>query len=101
MTTRERALLRGYANAVEPVLFIGKDGVTDAVVRSAWDALEARELIKVTVQRGSPYESTRAACDALCERTHADPVQCIGHRFVVYRAARENPELLKRLTAEA
>jgi len=94
LTSLQRAKLRSLANTMDPVLSIGKEGVTDTVVKQAWDALEARELIKVSVQRGSPYPSTREACAALCGRTHAEPVQCIGFKFVVYRPARENPQLL-------
>ena len=42
-------------NTMEPVLQIGKDGITDNLVKQCWDALEARELIKVTVQKNAPY----------------------------------------------
>lgn len=51
MTSKERAYLRSMANTMDPVLYIGKEGVTQGVVQQAWDALEARELIKVAVQR--------------------------------------------------
>ena len=95
MTSKERAYLRGLANAMDPILHIGKEGITQAVVRQAWDALEARELIKVAVQRNAPYDTARAACDALCEQTHAQGVQCVGSRFVIYRRAREAPHLLE------
>ena len=62
MTTKQRAALRAMCNTMEPVLHIGKDGITDNLVKQCWDALEARELIKVTVQRNAPFESTREAC---------------------------------------
>ena len=90
ITSKQRAYLRRLANAIEPVLHIGKDGVTDNVAKQAWDALEARELIKATVQNGSPFSNTREACESLCEKVHAVAVQCIGKRFTIYRASR-NP----------
>ena len=93
MTTRQRAKLRAMCNTIEPVLHIGKDGITDNLVKQCWDALEARELIKVTLQRGAPYASAREACDALCARVHAEPVQTIGNRFCIYRQARENSRI--------
>ena len=80
MTTKQRAKLRAMCNTLEPVLHIGKDGITDNLVKQCWDVLEARELIKVTVQRNAPFDSAREACDALCERVHAEPVQTIGSR---------------------
>ena len=93
MTTKQRAALRAMCNTMEPVLHIGKDGINDNLVKQCWDALEARELIKVTVQRTAPFASTREACDALCARVHADPVQTIGNRFSIYRQARENSKI--------
>ena len=93
MTTKQRAALRAMCNTMEPVLHIGKDGITDNLVKQCWDALEARELIKVTVQKGAPFGSTREACDELCARVHADPVQTIGNRFSIYRQARENSKI--------
>lgn len=94
MTSKQRAYLRSMANTMEPILHIGKEGITRQVVQQAWDALEARELMKVTVQRNAPYDSARDVCAALCEKTHAEPVQCIGSKFVIYRRAREEPHIL-------
>ena len=93
MTTKQRAALRSMCNTMEPVLHIGKDGITDNLVKQCWDALEARELIKVTVQKNAPFDSTREACAELCERVHAEPVQTIGSRFCIYRQARENSHI--------
>ncbi len=93
MTTKQRAALRSMGAVMEPVLHIGKEGITPTVIKQCWDALEARELIKVQVQRNAPYGQTREACDELCERVHAEPVQVIGNRFVIYREAREDSRI--------
>ena len=71
-------------------LYIGKEGITEGTVKEAWDALEARELIKCSVQRGCPL-TAREACQELCDQVHAAPVQCIGNKFSIYRESRENP----------
>ncbi len=92
MTTKQRAALRSMANTMEPILHIGKDGINDNLVKQAWDALEARELIKATVLQNAPL-TAREACDELCERVHADPVQVIGSKFVIYRKARKNSKI--------
>ena len=89
MTTKQRAILRGMGSVLEPVLHIGKDGINDNLVKQCWDALEARELI---VQQNAPFKA-REACEALCERVHAEPVQVIGRKFVIYRQARENSKI--------
>jgi len=92
MTTKQRSILRSMAAMMEPVLQIGKDGIGENTVKQCWDVLEARELIKVTVLRNSEY-SAREACEELCERTHAEPVQVIGNRFVIYRQARKDSKI--------
>ena len=92
MTTKQRAALRSMGVTLEPILHIGKDGISDNLVKQCWDALEARELIKVSVQRNAPYE-TREACELLCEKVHAESVQIIGSKFVIYRQARENSKI--------
>ena len=92
MTTKQRAKLRAMCNELEPVLHIGKDGITDNLAKQCWDTLEARELIKVSVQKNAPY-TAREACDELCERVHADPVQTIGSKFSIYRQARKDSKI--------
>ena len=92
MTTKQRAALRAMANPMEAILHIGKDGITDNLAKQAWDALEARELIKVSVQKGAPMDA-REACTELCEKVHCEAVQVIGSRFVVYRKARVDSKI--------
>ena len=93
MTGKQRAMLRGMANTLETILYIGKDGITDNTIKEAYDALEARELIKGCVQQGCPLDA-REALQELCEKTQAEPIQHIGRRFVLYRASRENPRIV-------
>ena len=93
MTSKQRAYLRSMANTLETILYVGKDGVTPGTVKEAFDALEARELIKGCVQQGAPL-SAREALDSLCAQVGAEPVQCIGRRFVLYKPSRENPRIV-------
>ena len=93
LTSKQRANLRSMANTMENILYIGKDGITENTVKEAYDALEARELIKCTVQQGAPV-TARQALDELCQRTGAEPIQCIGRRFVMYRPSRNNPRIV-------
>ena len=92
MTGKQRAMLRGMANTIETILYIGKDGITDNTIKEAYDALEARELIKGCVQQGAPLDA-KTALTILCEKTGAEPIQFIGRRFVMYRPSRENPRI--------
>ena len=93
MNTKQRARLRSMANTAEAILHIGKEGITDNLTQQAWDALEARELIKGTVLQNSPM-TAREAINTLCEGAGAEPVQCIGNRFVIYRAREKDPKII-------
>ena len=93
LTGKQRAALRSLCNTLQPVLYIGKEGITDNLVKQCWDALEARELIKVTVQKNAPFDSTREACDALAEACRAEVVQVIGTKFVLYKRNEKEPKI--------
>ena len=84
LTTKHRAQLRGLANSIDTILHIGKDGITDNLVKQADDALEARELIKGKVLDNSPL-SAREACQELARLTRSEEIQVIGSKFVLYR----------------
>ena len=92
ITTKQRAKLRGMANTMEVILYVGKEGVTPMVIAQAGDALKARELIKGTVQQEAPVDA-REAVQALCAALDADPVQVIGRRFVLYKRNEEDPRI--------
>ncbi len=76
--------LRSLAHHLNPIIHIGKSDITDSLVKETEAALEARELIKCAVQDGSTLEA-REAANLLAERTNAEVVQVIGHRFAIYR----------------
>ena len=93
MNSKQRAMLRSMANTMETILYVGKDGIVPGTIRQASDALEARELIKCAVQQGCPL-TAREAITELCRELGAEPVQCIGRRFVMYRPSTENPRII-------
>ena len=77
MTSKQRAYLRSMANTMETILYVGKDGIVPGTITQASDALEARE-----------------ALNEMCAQLGAEPVQCIGRRFVMYRPSKENPRIV-------
>ena len=92
LTGKQRAALRSLCNTLQPVLYIGKEGVTDGTIKEAYDALEARELIKCSLNDAAPLIA-REACNLLCEKLGAEPVQCIGRKFSIYRRNEKEPKL--------
>ena len=91
LTSKQRAYLRGLANSLEPVLIVGKGGVTENVAAEAENALHTRELIKGRVLE-SALMTAREVCDQLCDRVDAEGVQAIGSKFVIYKKNDDIPE---------
>ncbi len=89
LNSRQRAQLRGMANDFETILQVGKMGISENTVKQVYDALEARELIKMSVLETCPLTS-REAADQLAKKVGADVVQVIGRKFILYRESREN-----------
>lgn len=87
MTSKQRAYLKGLAMNLDPVFQIGKASLTPEVTQAVAEALEARELIKITVLKNC-LDDGRSIADVLAERTHSQVVQVIGRKIVLYRPAR-------------
>ena len=90
LNSKQRAFLRARAHKMEPILQIGKGGISETVVKQVEDALEARELIKGKVLNNSEYSAQEAA-EQLAETCSAEIVQVIGNKYVLYRQSQEGP----------
>ena len=93
LTSKQRAFLRGIASNCPAIMQIGKSGITENLVKTVSDALEARELVKLTVLEGCEY-SPREALDALCEALGADGVASVGRKIVLYRESKEKKTII-------
>ena len=91
LTSKQRAQLRGMANSIDTIIQVGKEGITDSLIRQADEALEARELIKGRVLENSML-TAREVCDQLTKPTRSEPVQVIGSKFVLYRETHTKPK---------
>lgn len=89
MTSKERAYLRGLANRVPSLYQVGKDGISENMVKQIDAALEARELIKGNVLENSMMTAREAAAE-LSEKTGSQVVQVIGNKFILYRRTEKN-----------
>ncbi|MBQ7328056.1 MAG: ribosome assembly RNA-binding protein YhbY [Clostridia bacterium] len=84
ITTKQRAFLRGLGNALDPVMQIGKDGITDNVLNGVNLLLEARELVKFKMLRNCD-EDAKTLANEIAHRVGADVVQVIGNIFILYK----------------
>ena len=92
MTSKQRAMLRAMANEYQPIIYIGKEGVTEALIQDADAALEARERVKGSIGRNAEVD-LRTAVAELCQALQAEPVQVIGRKFVIFRPSKKNPSI--------
>jgi RNA-binding protein len=88
LTGPQKRYLRGLGHHLDPVVLLGKDGVTDAVVAKVDAELQNHELIKVRVG------SEDGVADALAERTRSEVAQTIGHTALLYRRRAKEPEIV-------
>ncbi|MBQ8340823.1 MAG: ribosome assembly RNA-binding protein YhbY [Clostridia bacterium] len=84
LTSKQRAQLRSIASNEPTIMQVGKSGVTETMVKTVSDALEARELIKMRVLENSG-EAVRDVAEQLAEATAAEVVAVIGKCLILYR----------------
>ena len=90
ITSKQRSKLRSLASNLQPVTQIGKGGVTDNLLKTLSDALEAHELIKVTIL-STADDDARNLAENVAELLEAIPVAVIGRKAIFYRrSSREN-----------
>lgn len=92
ITTKQRAFLRSIATTTEPFHQIGKNGINDNLIKTLSDALEARELIKITILETCP-EAPKEVMNTLCDALHCEAVQVIGRKVSIYRASNDHPTI--------
>lgn len=88
MTTKQRAYLKGLAMNIDPIYNIGKASITPEFTEGIIEALEARELIKVSVLKNCA-DDPRELAQILSERTGSEVVQVIGKKIVLYKQAKD------------
>ena len=86
--SKQRAYLKSLAMNLTPVLNIGKSGLTPELTQAASEALEARELIKISVLQNC-FDDPKAMAQMIAERTHSEVVQVIGKKIVLYKEGKE------------
>jgi RNA-binding protein len=89
LTSKQRSYLRSLGNGMEPILIIGKGGITDNVVEQLDQALTARELVKVRVLPHTEFDVNEIG-ETLSRETVSEIVQIIGHNILYYRTPPKN-----------
>lgn len=87
LTSKQRSYLTSLSNAVESIFQIGKSSLTPEICQALSDALEARELIKITVLKNC-MDDPKGIAEMIAERTHATVVRVIGRKIILYRPSK-------------
>lgn len=92
MTSKERAYLRGLANTMDAIFQVGKSGVSNVLLEQLDHALEARELIKISVLETAPGSAKELAIE-LANGTNSVVVQTVGNKITLFRQKKKNSKI--------
>ena len=92
MTSKQRSYLRGLANTIDAIFQIGKGGVSDVLLEQLDKALEARELIKVSVLETAPGNAKELA-EEIALGTNSAVVQTVGSKITLFRQRKKNSKI--------
>ena len=94
MRGKDRAELRADAHHLKATVHVGHHGITETLLQSLDDALQANELVKIQVERNAPL-TVKEAANQLATQMRAEVIQVIGRKTTLYRF---NPDLHKSKT---
>lgn len=89
---KQKRFLRAKAHHLSPIFQVGKGGVNDNMTKQISEALEVRELLKVSILQNCDEDKTEVA-KALVKATKAELVQTIGNVIVLYKESKENKQI--------
>jgi RNA-binding protein len=98
VSSEQRAALRSQAHALKPVVLVGAEGLTDAVLAEIAVHLTAHQLIKIRVF-GDERDERIAVYDEICDRLDAAPIQHIGKLLVIWKPEAARPATRGRRNA--
>ena len=89
MTSKQRAYLMSQASNMDPIFQIGKASLTPEIIIALDEALEKRELIKVSVLKNC-IDDPREIATVIGERTRSEVIKVIGKKMIFFRQAKKN-----------
>ena len=92
LSGKQRRYLRGQGNPIKPTVYLGKDGISDALLNSLKEAFNNRELVKVRIEKSCELKRKEAG-RLLAQAAAAHMVQVLGHTLLLYRPDPDNPEI--------
>lgn len=88
LTGKQIRHLRGLGHHLKPMVLVGKDGVTESLLKTVEECLEDHELLKIKLLDTCPCDRREAASD-MAAKTGAHVVQVLGRTILLYRRSEE------------
>ncbi len=92
MTSKQRSYLKGLASTMDPIFQVGKASITPELIAALDDAVEKRELIKISVLKNC-IDDPHEIAQVIAERTKSQVVVVIGKKIVLYRPNKKKPKI--------
>ena len=92
LTSKQRSYLTGLSNTMDAIFQIGKSSLTPEICQALSDALEARELIKITILKNC-MDDPRTIADTIAERTRSTVVRVIGRKIILYKPSKTKKKI--------
>ena len=92
-TSKQRSYLKGLASTEDAIFQIGKASITPSMIQAIDDAIEKRELIKISVLKNC-MDDPHELANIVAERTHSNVVIVFGKKIVLYRPNKKNPKIV-------
>ena len=89
MTSKQRAYLRSLAMTMDPIFQVGKSSLTPELIEAIREAIDARELIKISVLKNCA-DDPREIASVIGERTRSEVIKVIGKKMIFFRQAKKN-----------
>ena len=93
MTSKQRAYLKSLAMNIDPIFNIGKSSLTPEVTSAVEEALNKRELIKISVLKNCLNDPKIISKD-IAKKTHSQVIQVIGKKIVLYKPLKKDPKII-------
>ncbi len=92
ISPKQRAYLKKISHGVKPVIQVGKDGVSPALIEQISETIAKRELIKISFLDSMPEEKSEAK-EKILERTRSEFVSLVGSKLTIYKKNEQKPRI--------
>lgn len=88
LNSKQRKYLKSFANTMDVKIIIGKNGISENLIKQVNDTLDANELVKLKILKNNLFED-KETIDEILSKCNCELVTHMGSKFVIYRQTKE------------